>query len=79
ASLAAPASHVHEPPPTATSRGFRAKQAIRRKVTRKSPPLSKPPSQSDAEGPSAETLSAASASTPKKFRFMQTPGLPKQN
>ncbi|MED6205303.1 hypothetical protein PIB30_016488 [Stylosanthes scabra] len=51
-----------------SSRQFRAKQPIRRQK-RSSPPPSEPPTLSQ------ETLAAASASTQKKFRFMQTPGL----
>ncbi|MED6142836.1 hypothetical protein PIB30_001036 [Stylosanthes scabra] len=51
-----------------SSRQFRAKQPIRRQK-RNSPPPAEPPTLSQ------ETLAAATASTQKKFRFMQTPGL----
>ncbi|MED6144531.1 hypothetical protein PIB30_016378 [Stylosanthes scabra] len=83
-----PAIEVPQPPPQPTTRNanipfkppaqvangagslrqFRAKQPIRRK-SRKSPPPSEPATLSQ------ETIAAASASTQKKFRFMQTPGM----
>ncbi|MED6226898.1 hypothetical protein PIB30_108274, partial [Stylosanthes scabra] len=57
------------------SRGFRQKQPVRRKVERQSPPPSEPPTHSQNDEPSQETLAGPSADTRKKCRFMKTPGL----
>ncbi|MED6111216.1 hypothetical protein PIB30_050435 [Stylosanthes scabra] len=80
-------SHAHLPfrPPAqvrqtaATSRTFRAKQPVRRQVKANSPPPSEPPTPSQAEELSKETLAATSASTQRKFKFMETPGINKQH
>ncbi|MED6164859.1 hypothetical protein PIB30_094173 [Stylosanthes scabra] len=80
-------SHAHLPfrPPTqvrqtaATSGAFRSKQPVRRKVKANSPPPSESPTPSQAEELSRETLAAASASTQRKFKFMETPGINKQH
>ncbi|MED6179143.1 hypothetical protein PIB30_114395, partial [Stylosanthes scabra] len=69
------------------STNFRAKQPVRRKATRKSPPPSNPapPSQvapqsiQDGGGPSTETMAATSSATQRIFKFMETPGLKKSN
>ncbi|MED6227410.1 hypothetical protein PIB30_113275, partial [Stylosanthes scabra] len=65
-------------PGAGASKTFRVKQLVRRQLTRNSPPPSEPPTTSQVEGPSKETLAAVSTSTQRKFRFMQTPGINKQ-
>ncbi|MED6211511.1 hypothetical protein PIB30_074423 [Stylosanthes scabra] len=72
-------SHAHLPfrPPAqvrqtaATSRLFRAKQPVQRQVKANSLPPSEVPTPSQAEELSKETLAVASASTQRKFKFMQ--------
>ncbi|MED6200582.1 hypothetical protein PIB30_086628 [Stylosanthes scabra] len=54
-------------PGAGASKTFRAKQPVRRQLTRNSPPPSEPPTTSQVEGPSKETLAAASTSTQRKF------------
>ncbi|MED6213521.1 hypothetical protein PIB30_094192 [Stylosanthes scabra] len=64
-----------------TSGKFRAKQPIKRPLTRSSPPPSEPPAPSQVVaqqfgGPSSETMVAAGVATQRLFKFIQTLGLP---